>query len=122
MIRGLGIDIIENQRIGLALKRWGERFLGRIYTEAELQYCFSKKYPVPCLSARFAAKEAAIKAIGGATVSFSDIEILSSNGGQPYLTFKGKALKYIEDIAITKIHISISHEQNYSVAVVILEN
>lgn len=128
MICGIGIDIARNYRIKSAVMKWQSRFLDRVYTKKEIDYCMGKGEPHNCLAARFAAKEAAIKALGffynksKIPFSFKDIEILADNMGRPFLEFNGKLGESVKTLPIKTTHVSLSHEQEYSVAVVILEN
>jgi len=115
----LGIDIVENRRIERSLKRFGEKFLKRIYTQAEIEYCFSQKNPIPCLAARWAAKEAVIKAFFqryGIVLKFKQIEIKGKKGLPAEVSIIGE-----EGILLKKdkkrLLISLAHEKNYSVAV-----
>jgi holo-[acyl-carrier protein] synthase len=122
MIYGIGIDIVRVQRIQDAVEKWGEKFLLRIYTGDEIAYCYKRKNPYNSLAARFAAKEAFIKAISsGIPVSFSDIEISNSDIGQPLLRLKGRLDDFVKTNLITKVYLSLSHEQEYAVACVVLE-
>ncbi|MBF0458231.1 MAG: holo-ACP synthase [Nitrospirae bacterium] len=121
MIFGIGVDIVENERIRAAHQRWGQNFLGRIYTGGELQYCLTKSDPVCSLSGRFAAKEAFIKAAGGAMSALTDIEVIVDAAGKPSLMLHNAARAFTADNAINGSHLSISHQKRYSVAVVVLE-
>lgn len=105
----IGIDIEEIDRIEEAYKRWGDRFLNRLFSEHEIEYCFRKKNPYPSLCGRFCAKEAIIK-VFDAKISFSDIEITNSKSGKPYVSIKNKS---------SNIKISISHSRLYATAVAI---
>lgn len=114
-----GIDIVENKRIERAINKLGNKFLNRIYTERELDYCFSQKEKIPCLSARFACKEAVIKAFFQAfkkVLYFKNIEVLGKRG------YPATILLHIDENPLKPydISISIAHEKNYSVAVAIL--
>ncbi len=109
---GLGIDIISIQRIKKATERWGDKFLKRIFTDNELTYCLKRKNPYPCLAVRFAAKEAFVKAYEGQTPRYRDIEVVMTEKGKPSLVFQGRALP---------ARVSLSHERDYAVAVVIME-
>ncbi|MCB1319628.1 MAG: holo-ACP synthase, partial [Leptospiraceae bacterium] len=85
MILGIGTDIIENHRIGEVYRRYGHRFLNRIFTEEEIQYAESHEDPVPYLAARFAVKEAAVKALniqGGQGISWKDVEVVGKIFGK----------------------------------------
>jgi holo-[acyl-carrier protein] synthase len=122
MIYGIGIDIVKIERMEKVVKKWGEKFLTRVFTEGEISYCYKKKIPYLSLSVRFAAKEAFIKAIGsGIPLSFSDIEVLNSDRGKPFLKVSGKLEDFFEKNQIKKVHLSLSHEHEYGVAVVVLE-
>lgn len=110
MIHGIGVDIIEIERIKNAVDRWGEAFLKYIFTAKEIKYAKSRKFPVQHFAARFAAKEAVFKALGDKPkVTWKDIEILNDKFGRPVCTFKDKKFK-------KKILVSLSHTQNYAVA------
>src|SRR6266705_2088312 len=97
MIVGTGIDIAEVPRIAAAIERFGERFLRRIFTPGEIRYCDSKKNRIERYAARFAAKEAAVKAIGTGLrrgVSWQDFEVGREPGGRPTIVFSGKAAEF----------------------------
>lgn len=125
MIVGIGTDIVEIERVRNAAARWGERFLRRVFTDKEIAYCFGKKDPHPHLAARFAAKEALIKAVGRA-VPFADIEVRNEPSGKPVLSFSGPAPEssgtQSTGVAADVIaHLTLSHERQYAVATVVLE-
>ncbi|MFQ6082661.1 MAG: holo-ACP synthase [Candidatus Aminicenantia bacterium] len=113
MIVGIGIDIIEVNRIKKADQKT-RRFLERIFTKNELNYCLSKKNKYQHLAARFAAKEAFFKAIGK-RISWKDVEVRNLPSGKPELKLLNPSLSF------EKIHLSLSHLKEYSLAVVILE-
>jgi holo-[acyl-carrier protein] synthase len=122
MIYGIGIDIVRVQRIQDAVEKWGEKFLLRVYTNDEIAYCYKRKNPYHSLAARFAAKEAFIKAISSEIpLSFSDVEISNSDTGKPLLKLKGTLDDFVQTKLIKKIYLSLSHEQEYAVACVVLE-
>lgn len=112
----IGVDIIEISRIQRAIDRWGESFLHRIYTEAELRLC--RKNPRR-LSSRFAGKEAVMKALGtGARgIRWREIEIVAEASGKPKLQLYGKALEKADDLGLT-LAISLSHSKEYAIAFV----
>ncbi|MCX5749287.1 MAG: holo-ACP synthase [Candidatus Saganbacteria bacterium] len=116
MIKGIGIDIVEIERIKNAVKRHGDKFLNRVYTSSELSYCkkFSK-FRFPELSVRFAAKEAYAKAIGTGMngIHWRQIEVRNDKKGKPYLKLNGRTVK--------KAHVTLSHSRDYGVACVVLE-
>lgn len=123
MITGVGIDIVDTARIGALAEKHGERFLRRIYTEAEAAYCRGKSDPAPHLSARFAAKEAAAKALGtgiASGVRFRDIEVLA-DGGPPRLALHNRAGELARKMGVARAHLSLTHERGISAAMVILE-
>jgi holo-[acyl-carrier protein] synthase len=125
MIVGTGIDLAEVPRIAETLERFGERFLRRVFTEGERRYCDSKANRVERYAARFAAKEAAMKAIGTGWnhgVAFRDIEVCRQPGGRPTLAFHGKAAEFSAKLGTARISLSLSHTAQYAIAQVILEN
>lgn len=122
MIVGMGFDLIELSRIQKSYERFGKKFLHKVYTEHEISSC--PPNPVPYLAARFAAKEAAVKALGtGFTrgISPRHIEITNHVSGKPQLAFLHRAKKQYETTGATRIHVSLSHDRNTAGAVVILE-
>ncbi len=124
MIVGTGIDIAEVPRIAQALNRHGERFLHRVYTEGEINYCDSKANRIERYAARFAAKEAAMKALGTGWnhgVRWRDIEVSRLPGGRPTIKFYGKAAEFAARLGMTNVALSISHTSEQAIAQVILE-
>ena len=125
MIIGVGIDVIQNDRIHESLKKFGPRFTNRIYTEIETGYCNNCADPAIHFAARFAAKEAAFKALGtgwAAGVKWKDIEVQRLPSGQPTLRLFGEALARATSMGATRFHVSLTHDQLVSSAVVILES
>jgi len=125
MIVGTGIDIAEVPRIREAIERHGQRFLNRIFTEGEIQYCESKANRVERYAARFAAKEAGMKAIGTGWnhgVRWRDIEVARKPGGRPSLVLHGKAAEFAAKLGATNIALSLTHTAEQAMAQVILEN
>ena len=114
----VGVDIIEIERIEEAVSRWGERFLNRIYTEAELSICLQR---APALAVRFAAKEAVMKALGTGIngVGWREIEVLSNSDGKPLIYLYGGAQKKADELGLVDIDISLSHSREYAVASVV---
>ena len=112
----VGIDIIETSRISEAVERWGNSFLERIYTAAELERY--RNHP-QSLAARFAAKEAVIKVLGirGKGIGYTQIEILSDAGGKPTLRLYDQAKKCASVLGLTDIAVSLSHSRDYATAV-----
>ena len=125
MIVGTGIDIVEVPRIGQSIERFGERFLKRIFTPAEIRYCDAKANRAERYAARFAAKEAAMKAIGTGMrggVSWQEFEVGREPTGRPTILFHGKAAQYAERLGMRRAHLSVSHTEQYAVAYVVLED
>jgi holo-[acyl-carrier-protein] synthase len=122
MIYGIGIDIVKVKRMRDVVEKWGQKFLERVFTESEISYCYEKKEPYLSLAVRFAAKEALIKAIGFTiSVSLTDIEVINIATGRPFLRVNGKLENFFQEKSIRKAHLSLSHEHEYGVACVVLE-
>ncbi|MFC1767199.1 holo-ACP synthase [Candidatus Margulisiibacteriota bacterium] len=116
MNKGIGIDIVGIQRIKDAIKEYGDKFLNKIYTSTEIQYCTKRKaLKFPELAARFAAKEAYSKAIGTGMrgIHWKNIEILNEKSGKPYISVKGKKK--------SKALVSLSHDHENAIAFVIID-
>ena len=125
MIVGTGIDIAEVPRIAESIARFGERFLRRLYTEGEIRYCDSKANRVERYAARFAAKEAAMKALGTGWnhgVRWRDIEVVRKPGGRPTISFHGKAAEIVAQLGANHVALSLSHTPEQAIASVILES
>ncbi len=125
MIVGTGIDIAEVPRIRKAIERFGDRFVQRVFTPGEILYCDSKANRVERYAARFAAKEAAMKAIGTGWnhgVRWRDCEVTRMPGGRPTLTFHGKAAEFAARLGVKHAALSLSHTAEQAIAQVILEN
>jgi holo-[acyl-carrier protein] synthase len=125
MIVGTGVDIAEVSRIADAIARYGDRFLNKIFTDGEIRYCQSKANKVERFAARFAAKEAAMKALGTGWnhgVRFRDIEVARKPGQRPTIIFHGKAAQFADKLGTRNIALSISHTAEQAIAQVILES
>lgn len=125
MIVGSGIDIAEVPRIRATLARFGDRFLQRIFTAGEIRYCDSKANRVERYAARFAAKEAAMKALGtgwSRGVRWRDCEVVRMPGGRPTMTFHGRAAEVAAKLGVKNTALSLSHTAEQAIAQVILEN
>jgi len=125
MIVGTGIDIAEVPRIRESIKRFGDRFLSRIYTAGERRYCDSKANRDERYAARFAAKEAAMKALGTGWnhgVRWVDCEVVRMPGGRPTIAFHGKAGEFAAKLGVKNAALSISHTKDQAFAQVILES
>ena len=118
MVQGIGVDLVENRRIERLIRLYGTRFLNRIYTDRELSYCLPKANKVQCLAARFAAKEAVMKAFGRGLGSFrfKDIEVINMKNGQPAIVLHGQATSMSGS---RKFFLSISHTECCSIAIVL---
>lgn len=117
----IGVDIVEIERIGRTLTRFGERFLRRVYTEAEIAYCRGKPSR---LAARFAAKEAVAKALGVGIfwregVYWRDVEVTRDRRGKPGIRLSGGALERAQQEGLTHWALSLSHSREYAVAMVV---
>jgi holo-[acyl-carrier-protein] synthase len=122
MIYGVGIDLVKIERMKGVVEKWGQRFLNKVFTKEEISYCYDKKDPYLSLAARFAAKEALVKAIGSADpVSLTDIEVVNIATGKPFIKINGKLKDFFKEKSIKRAHLSLSHEHEYGVACVILE-
>ncbi|HEX6802797.1 MAG TPA: holo-[acyl-carrier-protein] synthase [Terriglobales bacterium] len=124
MIVGTGIDIAEVPRIAESIERFGDRFLRRVFTEGEVRYCDSKANRVERYAARFAAKEAAMKALGTGWnhgVRWRDIEVVRRPGGRPSIQFHGKAAEFASHLGARNVALSLSHTPVHAIASVILE-
>jgi holo-[acyl-carrier protein] synthase len=124
MICGIGIDLVENNRLEKIIEKWGVKFLNRVFSPGEIQYCGGHIQSSTHYGARFAAKESFLKALGiglGMGVKLIDIEVVHDKNGKPVLALWGGAKVQIENSNITKIHLSLTHTKNYATAIVLLE-
>ena len=122
-IQGIGIDIIEVERIRKLCLRWGSRFERRVWTPQELAYCGETPIRYARLAARFAAKEATLKALGtGLTVgmNWQDVEIRANDAGKPSLVLHGTVKQYASELGVVATFVSLSHVIDYAVAQVTL--
>ncbi len=122
-IYGIGIDIIEVERIRQLSFKWGSRFEERVFTVRELDYCGVVPTRYARLAARFAAKEATLKALGtGLTtgMNWQDVEITANSAGKPSLDLHGKVREYATELGVVSTFVSLSHSVNYAVAQVTL--
>jgi holo-[acyl-carrier protein] synthase len=125
MIVGTGIDITETTRIGEALERHGGRFSRKIFTPGEIAYCEQFKNRAERYAARFAAKEAAFKALGtgwGNGVRWLDVEVMHLPSGKPELRLAGRAEQVARELGVRRMAVSLSHSNEYVVAQVIFES
>jgi holo-[acyl-carrier protein] synthase len=124
MIVGSGVDLCEVSRIKTAIERYGNRFLDRVYTEREIAYASRKANLYERYAARFAAKEAGMKALGTGWhggVRWRDFEVANLPSGRPTMKFHGKAAEYAKRLGVENISLSITHTSVQAMAMIILE-
>lgn len=124
MIVGIGTDLAEVGRIRQSIARWGDRFLDRIYTKRERAYASSKANSVERFAARFAAKEAGMKAIGtgwNLGVTWKDFEVVNEAPGRPSLRLSGVAQRIARHLGVERISLSLTHTAEMAFAIVMLE-
>ncbi len=124
-IRGIGIDVVKVERLVTALERFGERMERRLFTEGELAYCRTFHDPLPHLAARFAAKEAASKALGtgfSQGVGWRDFEVIQPGGRQPTLEFHGRGREILAAVGGRSSHLSLTHDGGVAIACVVIED
>lgn len=125
MILGLGSDLIEIERIEESIRRFGDRFLHRVFTPAEIAFCLRKKNAAESFAARFAAKEAGAKALGTGIsrgVSWSEIEVHRAPGQRPILLWTGRALDRARAMGVRHTALTLTHTRSVAMAVVVVEN
>lgn len=121
-ILGIGLDATDIPRVAATYERYGERFLRRVFTEGEIAYCTRRRNPVPHLAGRFAAKEAAMKALGtghSRGVLWKDIEVVRG-GGPPRLLFHGGAKRRAAAMNVQSSLLTITHSETLAMAQVLL--
>jgi holo-[acyl-carrier protein] synthase len=123
-VTGIGIDLVTVARIQHSIEKYGDRFKKRIYSATEIQYCDSKPHPSLHYAARFAAKEAFVKALGTGfrfSIKHTEIETQHDQLGKPVLVLYGKALEEVNKQGVTTYHLSLSHTDEQATAVIVLE-
>ena len=116
---GIGIDVVEVERIGSSMDEFKDKFVNRIFTKSEQEYCDSQKRPVIHYAARFAAKEAIAKAFGtgiGKEISWLDMEIIRQASGEPLVIMSGNGKNYADKLKVVDIKISLTHAEHYAAA------
>lgn len=124
VIYGIGVDLIEIERVAQAITRTGQRLIERLYTDAEQAYCGRQQPPYACYAARFAAKEALLKALGTGLrqhMRWRDIEVWRDDLGKPSLRLYGYLQECCAAAGIQHIHLSLTHSATCAIAQVILE-
>lgn len=116
---GTGVDLVEVARFRRSVSRWGSRLLGRVFTPSELAYAETRKSRIEHLAARFAAKEAVVKALGapkGLALEWKDLEVTRGPAGQPGVLFRGSMRRWRK----LKVHLSLTHTARYAVATAVV--
>jgi holo-[acyl-carrier protein] synthase len=124
MIHGIGTDFVEVSRIEIILKKWGNRFLDRVYAHDEIEYCKNKAFPAIHFAARFAAKESFLKSLGiglGMGVKLNEIEVSNNALGRPVLKMNEKVVSILDNLGVKAIHVSMTHTREHAHAIVVLE-
>ena len=117
MIEGLGLDLVEVARIQRSVERWGRRFLSRVFTQREIEYCFQQGEGYRSLAARFAAKEAVFKALGKGWPQggdWKDVEVLGQRGSRPEVMLHGRTKQIVDK---GRVLVCLSHTSEYAAAV-----
>jgi holo-[acyl-carrier protein] synthase len=118
-VRGIGIDLVPIPRMRQIMARWQERFLTRVFTPDEIAYCRARKDPVPHFAARFAAKEAGLKALGTGLrlgVSWRELEVRRERGGPPMLILRGRSREIARARGADRMLLALSHDGDYAIA------
>ena len=124
MVVGIGIDVVEIARIRRLMERWQDRFLRRVFTEAELAYALGRHDPAQHLAARFAAKEATLKALGTGLsmgVRWREMEVRRAGGQPPRLALSGRTAELGQARGVQRLHVSLTHDAGLAVAQVLAE-
>src|SRR5213080_4244245 len=124
-VLGIGVDMVQVERIQHSLDRFGERFMKRVFTEGEIAYCMSMKFPARHFAARFAAKEAVSKAFGtgiGSAMGWKDIDVHRKPSGEPFVVLEGGAKKLGEERDVNAVWITLSHTEHHAVAMIVIES
>ncbi len=119
ILKGIGIDLVPISRMRDIIARWDERFLQRVFTEAEIAYCQARRDPVPHFAARFAAKEAALKALGTGLslgVSWRELEVRRERGQPPSLVLSGRSREISRRRGGGRVLLSLTHDGDYAMA------
>lgn len=123
-VLGIGVDLVECARIQRSLDRFGEKFLHRVFTDGEIAYSMSMKFPARHLAARFAAKEALSKAFGtgiGKSMGWRDIDIQKKPSGEPFVVLSGHAKELADRRDVRKVWITLSHTEDHAMAEIVIE-
>lgn len=122
---GIGVDLVEIERVQRMLDERGDRMLARLFTDLEAAYAMSRSVPARHLAARLAAKEAAFKALAGSDdariIGWRELEVVSRNGNSPLLRMHGRAEERAASLGVTRVHLSVTHSDSAAAAMVVLE-
>lgn len=124
MIYGIGIDLVRISRLEEVVNRRGKRFLERVFTPQEIEYCSSKALKIQHYAVRFAAKEAVFKAFGtgwSQGVTWHDVEVFSDEEGRPQVRLSGKCQQLARELQVKQILVSLSHDGDYAIAQALIE-
>lgn len=122
-VKGLGVDLVKIARLRRVVERWNERFLRRVFTSDELNYCLKRRDPIPHLAARFAAKEASLKALGtgfSMGVRWTELEVHRKPGEPPILVLSGRAKAIGLAKGASQVLLSLTHDGDYAFAQALL--
>ena len=122
-VKGIGIDLAKIPRMRRVVERWDERFLRRVFTDEEIAYCRRRRDPIPHFAARFAAKEAALKALGTGLrmgVRWRDLEVRRERGEAPTMVLSGRCRAIALAKGARRVLVSLTHDGDYAVAQVML--
>lgn len=125
MVLGVGTDMIEIERLQESIDRFGDRFLQRVFTPGEIEYCLRKKNSAESFAARFAAKEAGAKALGTGIsrgVSWQEIEVRREMGERPTLHWSGRAAERAKAMGVRRVELSLTHSRAVAMAVVLVQS
>ena len=125
MVYGIGIDLVDTTRMERVIKRWGDRFIHKIFTPGEIEYCQKKRKPAIHYAVRFAAKESLFKALGraqGRGIRWREVEVVRKRGEPPSLGFSGVTEGRVKNSGAKRVLLSLTHEAEVGVATVILES
>ena len=123
-VLGIGVDLVECARIERSIERFGEKFLHRVFTDGEVAYSMSMKFPARHLAARFAAKEAVSKAFGtgiGKAMGWRNIDVQKKPSGEPFLVFSGPAQELARQRSVTAAFVTLSHTEHHAIACIVLD-
>ena len=118
-VRGIGIDLVPISRMRQVMERWQERFVERVFTPAEIAYCRARRDPAPHFAARFAAKEAGLKALGTGLrlgISWLELEVTRERGGPPMMILRGRSREIARARGADRMLLALTHDGDYAIA------